>query len=275
MRYLKYFSILIFSMLLVTSCFEDGPNLEDNALGNNVAGFANASQVCAGIADGVSTYTFKLKVKVTGPTMMDLTEDVTMTFGANDASTAISGTHYSITNSSVTLSAANNYLGEVEFTMLTAGIEAPLDESPVLVLEVTDATGPSNVVNSGKLMNVTLNYACFSNLAGTYDVETLRGDGGLRYWTETIKEIGIGTYLTQYVGTWDPPLNSSGYGFVFNDVCDVLTIPDQDLADMYSNDVRMLEAGTVDDETGVLEMSYTIEFSDGPFSYESTYTPAK
>lgn len=274
MRYLKYFSILIFSMLVLTSCFEEGPNLEENALGSNVAGFANSSENLAGIADNSSEYTFNIKVKVTGPTSMDLTEDVVLTFGASAASTAIEGTHFRLDNPTVTLTKANNYLGEISVTMLTLGIEAPLAVTPVLVLEATQVSGPANVVPSGKTVACNLSYACFSNLSGVYAVTVLRDGGEINPYSSdvTITETGIGEYRTNKVGHWDDIGGTPGY--TFYDVCDVLTVPGQNLVELYSNWVHgdESEIGSHDPETGILHTVYKIT-SSWESEYDNTYVP--
>lgn len=264
-------------MFLLSSCFEDTFDLSQNAAGNNVAGFANASEILAGVADNVSEYTFDLKVKLTGPTVMDLTSDVTVTFGASDASTAIEGTHFRLDNPTITLSAANNYLGYLTVTMLTVGIEAPLDESPMLVLEATQATGAENVVPSGKTVSCTMNYACFSNLSGNYAENLIwtNYDGSIDTYDRavTITETGVGEYRTSHVGGWGI-LGVGTEGFTFYDVCDVLSIPAQNLVDYYANMVTGEEPGSVEAD-GSLLMKYSVCYAGNCRYADATYTPAK
>ena len=110
-------------------------------------------------------------MKVMGPTYRDISGDITITVAADaEASTAIEGTHFRLDASSITVSPGNNLLGLFTVTMLTDGIVTPLDKSPVLVLNVTAASGDPNVINSGKPISLTLNYACPSFLEETYDV---------------------------------------------------------------------------------------------------------
>lgn len=123
MKKIKYFLFLILSMSLLTSCFDDNTGLELNDKGSNVAGFANARENIANIANG-SEYPFELKMKVAGPTVTDLTNPVTVTYAATAASTAIEGVHYRIDDASTILSKDNNYLGFAHVVMLTDGIEA-------------------------------------------------------------------------------------------------------------------------------------------------------
>lgn len=272
MRTLKYLFLIAISMTVMTSCFEDS-DLDLNDQGYNVAGFENTTTTLPAIADG-EEYDFEIKVKLIGPTVTEVTSDITFEVEVVEGTTAVEGTHYRIDDPNVTLSKANDYLGTVTVTMLTEGIETPLETLPVLRLGTKNVSGDDNVVETGKPVRITLAYACPSFLAGTYDVVTTRGDGGVSTWTETITEIGIGEYLTQRVGTWNPPLNPD-YGFVFTDVCNVITVPTQGLADMYSNEVWSHEPGSVNPETGVITINYTIWFAAGNVTYSSVYTPVK
>ena len=79
-----------------------------------------------------------------------------------------------------------------------------LQRHPVLVLKAVSATGDPNVTNNGKPINITLNYGCFSDLAGEYDVHTvitrtISGAISQYDWTETITQTGVGEYRTTVV----------------------------------------------------------------------------
>ncbi len=264
--------LIIFGIVSLPSCLvEDEVPAGDNDKGPNLAGFEKTRTTLAGIADGTA-YDFDIKVNVIGPTSMDLTNDVTLSIEADPASTAIEGTHYQIDNPTVTLTSDNNYLGFIGLTMLTEGVETPLEEAPVLILNVKSATGDENVINNGKPIEITFNFACFSSFEGEYSVVTTSSSGTVREWQETITKIGTEEYLTQRVGTWNPPLNPD-YGFVFTNACNVLTVPNQGLADMYSNDVYSHSAGSYDPETGVITIYYTIWFEAGDNTYTAVYTP--
>ncbi len=252
----------------MTSCFDDETGLELNDEGNNVAGFTNTTENVSKISSG-EEYQIELQMKVSGPTILDLTSDITVSYAATDASTAIEGVHYRIDNPTTTLTKANNYLGYGSIVMLTEGIDAPLDgPSPILVLQATTTSGDGTVVASGKPVSVTLNYACDSNLDGTY-TETQE------YWragafvssttrTVTFTKTGVGEYRTSEVGHWSQA--SLGYtpGFTFYDVCGAITIPGQNLVDAYGNwVVGVAGASSVDDITGDIYMEYEIEYPEG------------
>ena len=280
MKNIKYLFVLFFSTLTFVSCFDDETGLELNDEGPNVAGFTNTIESISRIASG-DQYQIELKMKVEGPSTSELTDDVTVTYAATEASTAIEGVHYILTNPTATLTKANNYLGWGGFTMLTAGIDAPLaGPSPILVLQATTTTGDGTVVANGKPVKITLNYACFSNLAGTYTETTQYYRLGVFQSTVTrqveIEQTSEGTYRTSEVGHWTQADLGYTPGFTFYDICDTIDIPGQNLVDAYSNWVEGVPgASSVDPDTGIITMEYTIVVppATSDRTYYSTYVP--
>lgn len=267
MKNIKYLILLFLSMSLVTACFDDSEDFDLNGDGPNLAGFTNAREVVSNVADG-SEYPFTVKMKVAGPTVTELTNDVTVTFEALPTSTAKAGIHYKIVTPTTTLKKSSNYLGFANVVMLTAGINAPLSgPSPVLILRAKATTGDGTVLASGKPVEITLNYACDSKLAGTYKETT-------EYWrygalqsvvnrTVTFTKTGVGEFRTSDVGHWTQAQLGGTPGFTFYDVCGVITIPGQNLVDLYSNWVEGVAGkSSVDPVTGDITMEYTIVTSD-------------
>jgi hypothetical protein len=272
MRKLKYLLILVLSIGLFNSCLvDDETPYDDNDTGFNLATFELGKTMVSGIADGTE-YVFPMKIKIVGPTLKDLKSDISVTVAVDESSTAIDGTHFRIDQPTVALNASNNYLNVVNVTMTTTGIITPLAKNPVLVLKVVSATGDANVTNTAKKLEIDMNFACYSEFEGVYTVVTTSSSGALRNWTETITKTGVEEYLTQRVGTWNPPLNPD-YGFVFNNACNVITVPLQGLADMYSNEVWSHKPGEANPDNGVLTIYYTIAFADGDVTYTAIFTP--
>lgn len=278
MKNIKYLLLLMLSISTLTSCVDDGEDLSANAEGSNVAGFTNARENISNIANG-DEYTFALKMKVAGPTVMDLTNPITVTYAATAASTAIEGVHYRIDDASTILSKDNNYLGFASVVMLTDGIDAPLaGPSPVLVLIATATTGDGTVVASGKPVTVTLNYACDSNLDGAYTetIDYTRKGVFQNTTTRTVSftKTGVGEYRTSHVGHWAPSALGGTPGFTFYDVCGIITIPGQNLVDLYSNwVVGVAGASSIDPVTGIITMDYAVESPQGTPDrvYHATY----
>lgn len=284
MKTFKYILILIISIGALNSCLVDQTTSYDlNDDGPNLAGFTDTRFMVSNIADG-SEYDIPVKVKVKGPTSMNLTSDITLTIapdveamnsateGSASLTPAIEGTHFRIDDPTIVLSASDNYLGIIHVTMLTEGIATPLPKNPLLMLKTVSATGDSNVLNNGKDVEITLNFACYSEMQGWYHVTHTSETGSVFERDEEIVKVGTEQYLTASVGTWGfSPFTD--YGFIFDNACNVLSVPNQYLANYYSNDVWSHKPGEYNPDTGVITIYYTIWFSAGNRTYTAVYVP--
>ncbi len=271
MKKIKFIPIILLGFLFTLSC-EENNIISDVENSTNLVGFEVVNTSVTEIADG-SEYAVQLKMKVFGPSQRDLTSDITVTVGVDESSSAVDGTHFRIDNNSITFKKSENYLNLFEFTMLTEGIMTPLESSPVLVLKATGASGDSKVMNSGKAINVTLNYACPSDLQGSYTCTMIRDGGAPVVYTDNITKTGVGTFRTSEVGHWIGGLGVGTPGYTFTDVCGVINVPQQDLVDYYGNQVQGTMPGTVDEETGVLHIVYSISSDAWSSVYDCTYVP--
>lgn len=255
MKKLKYILIFILSIGLLNSCLIDDGTTHDNYdQGPNLAGFTTSSTFASAVADG-NEYTFEINMWLEGPTSMDVTGDITVTVAVDESSTAIEGTHFMLDNNTITLKESNDHLGILTFTMLTDGIAAPLAETPVLILEVIEASGAKNVIPNGKKISIDLNYLCYSNLAGTY-LDDNYGD------IVTITELSPGFYECDYVTYF-----SSRYSWRFTDVCNDLTYAGGQLTDW---GYELTGSGTADPANGIIVFTISM---DGYFTdYTMTLT---
>ena len=281
MKTLKYIFLLVLIVVTGNSCFDDEALYEKNDDGPNLAGFRDATTTLGAVADG-QVYPYVLPMKVFGPTAVDIKAPITATVVVDESSTAIEGTHFRLDNPQITFDPNNNLLNNFTFTILSEGIEAPLDEAPVAVLRVTNVSGASNVMESGKTIKITINYGCDSQLEGLYSAVVTRTnyDGVVTTYDayeDAIVKTNIGEYHTSFVGHYIPTNGGGlgvGYeGFWFTDVCNVLSVPLQSLANYYSNEVSGTDFGSVDPETGVITLKYQITFAAGIRTYVTVYTP--
>lgn len=277
MKTLKYILILVLSLGALNSCLVDQTTRYDaNDDGPNLAGFADTRTAFGFVANG-DEYVFTVRMKLIGPTSMDVTDDVVVTIDSDPTSTAVKGVHFRLDQPSITLKKADNYLGLIPITILTEGIIAPLAKAPILVLKVVSATGAENVLNNGKKIEITLNYGCFSNLAGTYNAHLIRTNPDnstvVYNYVDVITQTGVGEYRTTEVAHYIGGLGVGTPGYTFVDVCNVVTVPNQYLLDYYSNEVFGHLPGSVDPATGVIKTFYTVTFAAGNRTYETTYTP--
>ncbi len=276
MKTLKYILILFFSLGALNSCLVDDTTRYDlNDDGPNLAGFTDARTAFSFVSDG-NEYDFTVKVKLIGPTSMDVTEDIVLTIDSDESSTAIKNTHFVLPQPTITLKKSDNYLGVIPVKILTDGIIAPLATAPKLVLKAVSATGAENVINNGKKLEITLNYGCFSNLAGLYTltiqrVSTLGVPSTIVRTDEVITQTGVGTYRTTYAGHWTPGQLGGTPGFTFTDVCNVLNVPEQNLVDLYSNIVEGTALGSVNPETGDIYIEYSVCYAGACNFYKATY----
>lgn len=277
MKTLKYILILVFSLGALNSCLVDDTARYDlNDDGPNLAGFADTRTAFSFVSDG-NEYVFTVRVKLVGPTSMDVTDDIVLTIGSDASSTAIENTHFRLEQTTITLKKSDNYLGVLPIRILTAGIAAPLEETPVLVLNVVSATGAETVINNGKKLEITLNYGCFSDLAGLYRltierVNSLGVPSTIVRNDEVITQTGVGTYRTTYVGHWTLEEIAPGNpGFTFTDVCNDLSVPEQKLANLYPNIVKGTAPGSVDPVTGNIYIEYSVCYDGACNFYKLTY----
>jgi hypothetical protein len=162
--------------------------------------------------------------------------------------------------------------------MLTQGIVAPLETAPILVLKVLSATGTDNVINNAKPLKITFNYLCFSNLARNYNVNVryVRAASNIDQtitYTDAITQTGSGEYRTTRVGHWTTGDLGGTPGFTFLDVCNQISIPAQNLVDLYSNIVEgVVGESSVNPTTGVITMQFTVT-GGNLRQYFVTYTP--
>jgi hypothetical protein len=264
MKTIKYILMLVLVIGTASSCLIDNEtSFDDNDKGSNLAGFTTSSTSLAAVADG-NEYSYTLPMKVFGPTIRDVKSTVTATVAVDPSSTAVEGVNFRLDSPTITFLPGNNLLTNFPITILTEGIMAPVDEAPVIVLKVTDVTGASNVVGNGKPIAITINYGCYSDLAGDYDVtititRTISGAVTTSTYTDKVTKTGLGEYRTDYVGPYAPgDLAPGDNGFTFLDVCNELTVPEQNLGNYYSNIVSGDAIGISDPVAGTLHFEYTI-----------------
>lgn len=273
MKRVLYILFIALGVVIATSCSESEDGLiEQIESGNNLISFFDDNISYGAVADG-EEYQVEFEVFIQGPTTQDASGDVTVTLGVDPSSTAVEGTHFRLDEKSVVLKESDDYRGIMAVTMLTDGIQTPLDVSPELVLKMESVTGADKVIATGKTQKITLDYACPSFLAGSYTVAISYEGVTDTYTDEVLVEVGIGVYQGTYVAKWGDLGVSTGYGIEFKEVCGITTVPTQNLAGYYSNDVHGTQAGSVDPETGVITIYYFADSGSGAYNYTAVYTP--
>ena len=150
------------------------------------------------------------------------------------------------------------------------------------VAHLTDGT--TQHLNLG---NTTVTVSCGSFLSGDYRNVTTRVDNGTvyTYTNDIVTKVGDGTYTTTYIGnyyctgqtpgdsgnTFNLPAGTSA-GYTFTDVCTVIGLGTQNLASVYSNEVRQSAAqkanSFVNPVTGVITIYYSVFFTSNTVERE-------
>lgn len=245
----------------LSSCIEDDAPEDAFGQGPNLVSFRDKNTNFTAVATG-EEYVKTIPMKIVGPSIDNISGPVTATISVDPSSTAEEGVHFRLDQKTITFSSENDYLNLFPVTMLSEGIDPPLAEDPVLVLNISDATGDGNVIANGTKMTIRLLYLCNSQLEGTYEVTgPYYRDGvfqGIVNYSDVLRKTGEGEYRGTKVGHWGD-LGVGNPGFTFLDVCDNITIPEQNLVDYYANIVEGVPGKSfVNPENGNLYMEYTI-----------------
>jgi len=288
MKTLKYILILLLALGTFHSCLVDDETKYDmNDSGFNLVTFERITANLTGLANG-DEYTFKVKVKIVGPTISDLSSDITATFSADASSTATDGTHYRIDNPTVVLSASNNYLGLLEITLVTAGNNPPPEGtpefdayvSPSLVLNIV-ATGDPTVVGSGKSGVLALNFTPPNPYAGDYIAHIIYRHPAVGTYPDNINvEEDNAKTLAAVTGR----KCETGFAVWFDtDLCWITVNVDNsirfDVGDTWPYDVKLgdpfdaTKISHFDPATGIIYLYYHYEGDGGYRIFWETFTP--
>lgn len=278
MKNIKLLFIALASSLLTVSCLVDDEKAQletDFASTSYVVGFLDNTSNTDFLTDG-STQVFKQPVDLIAAGVYGNTTPTDVTFSVDASSTAVAGTDYDFVNAgnSATIE-ANRELGTIDINVYTGNID--VDNPKILVLNLV-STSNGVIGSTYETVTITFSGICVSDVAGTFDIVSVRSDGDTRnFFGEVITEIGPGTYLTQSTGQFSaqpggfdlmaPPNNASRNGFVFTENCGVVTIASQPLGDTFGGN-PVSGTGTVDG-SGNMVLNITVGNFD---SFTVTYT---
>ncbi|WP_146608963.1 hypothetical protein [Gelidibacter algens] len=280
MKNTKILALLTIMALSISSCIIDD-DAQVFSEGPHVLLFPSSQVTGFFLNDNSDDYTFTVPLKITGGDGFPLDAELNATFEVDASSTAEQGVDFDLTNSSgsVIIEAGSTF-ANLPIVVHSGALDP--DNPTTVVLNITGGTSTSSneIVASGNKgkITITLQATCSSDLEGVYQLAVTSSSGGSNFHPmEVITEIEEGTYLTTQSGTWNAGVLNGGVreGFIFKEVCGKLIIEQQYLAGIYSNLLEGITVlGTVDPETGDLQMVYTIGFDDNTTfnTYTATYT---
>jgi hypothetical protein len=290
--------LLLLLVVSVSSC-DVGDDEELNyGNGSYIAQFPFATKTGFFLKDDAVIYDYEVPVQVVGGNGLALTTDTTINYELDTAaSTAVLGTNFDFVDAGGVLTVpANSAFATIKLKVYSGTLDD--QNPPIVVLKLTNADAGSTAIatsgNKGSVA-VTLQGTCVSALSGNYSSVTTRitpAGGPYNAPLDIVSELEAGTYRSSFVGNYfipgyTPPgtgawaaLDPSGTpGFTFKEVCGRVAVETQQLASIYSNQIRQtpaqFSASSVNQATGVLTISYSIFFTNNTVErpFVTVYTP--
>lgn len=263
--------------LLSTSCLVDDEDktLDDMSNTPYAIGFINTAPAISYFED-LGTVDEQVIIDVIGGQDGGAAEsNLTVQYEVNSESTAQEGVEFNFasTKGTVVIPEGEKF-GTIDLDVITGNFNP--DEATTLILDITSV--PENSAIVAKQSQIVISFVgCLSNLGDfDYMVTTVNTGSGSNQQNdiESLTTIDVNTFRTESTGPYGAAAGSivppaSYNGFNFTDVCGVITIPEQSLGGYYSN--LVYGEGTVDPQTGNIQVTYTIEFASGNNVYSSTF----
>ena len=262
-------SLFVFSIFITSCTLNDESTIDGHDLTNSVkiVGWGK-TKITESYFENLGVIDKNYTVNVLGggdgsPTTQDITVNLSVN---NDETTAVNG-EYVLTATTITIPAGDSF-GNLPIGIDTANFST--SDPTKLVLDITASIDGVTVSDFADKLVVNF-VGCQSEIANYQYMVTIVREDGATYGPalESITMEDVNNFLTYSVGSWSSPLNP-GHGIRFEDICGELTIPDQQLADMYSNSVKGITTSQLD-EDGSFELKYTIDFSSGGLKHTATY----
>lgn len=290
MNNFKKITLALFSIVLLFSCVKD--DVEDFKSGAHIVGFKKSESSYIYTSADVNPVQITEPIDLIGGSNGTTSDsNIAIQFSVDASSTALQGTDYTIdiTGNQITIPAGSDF---VLLPIIINPTVLPGNTPKTIVINLTQvASNNATISDSNKQITITI-AKCESALAGDYSLQVTRVDNGTVYnfSSETITATGIlGEYITSSTGYFGDlalggldDLTDDGAprnGFVFNDICQSISIPDQFLGDYFGNDVfgnpNETNEVTLDPITGVvtsITMTYTVQFNAGPRKFRAVYT---
>lgn len=304
-------NLFLFLLVVSVASCDVGKDEELNyGNGAYVTQFPFATKTGFFLKDDAATYDFTLPIELVGGNGLAIDKDITITFDVDTTTlaapippatvglpinTAVEGVNYDFVGSKTLTIPAGSTFASIPLKIYSGTLDDT--NPPVILLKLTSVSADGvAVVTSGNKgsVAVTLQGTCTSDLAGNYSNSTVRVSPAGGPYTATMdvfSELSAGTYRTSFIGNYyipgTPPtagawsaLDPSGTpGYTFKEVCGRVRVEDQQLAAIYSNNVKQSNAqyaaSSVNQTTGVITVEYSIFFTSNTVerTFRSTYTP--
>lgn len=270
----KLILLLVLSVTYI-SCTSDDVKTFDNS--PYIVGFTKATDVRSYVATGDIV---PLDVPITligGQQGQTVGNDVTITYALDASSTAVAGNEFDFVNATNDVVLPQGVTSTIiPLVINTGNLETGAANATTIVLDITTVVSNESVVIGSQYskITITLNGLCYSHCQATYQLTTTRVLTGAVYNLpdEVVSEVSAGTYLTSSTGPYNTrglisagaQLASSTPGFIFSEVCGLITLQTQQLAGVYSNIVTQSSAQAAASskaENGDMIIEYSVWFT--------------
>lgn len=277
MKNIKKICILFVLPLLCVSCLVDDET--ETGLENNpyIVGFSSAVAAENYFADEGVVPAF-YKINILGGTQGQVpTQDITISYTIDTAaSTAVEGQEFDfVSNTGNVVIPAGSTFTDFPLNINTGGFDSNVPTILRLILTATNDDG-SVVSSLHDTLDITF-VGCQADLDQyTYNVVTTRltDNATVNNQAENIALTSVNNFRSETVGQYGPGAASGDIGgengYDFSVICGAVTVPSQNLVNLYSNQV--FGSGSVDPVTGTITNVYTITFAAGNRQYRSVYT---
>lgn len=239
MKKIKLLLLLaIISSSAMVSCVDD--DVKTYTDGSRIVGFKNtdASYIFTS-ADTDPVTQFEPIDLIGGANGTASDTPIVIKYEVDPASTAIEGTEFNFADASrqVTIAPGADF-AKLEYTVIPTNLTSNITKT--LILHLTEVTSANGVILEEQKTVTILIAKCESDLAGAYNLTVTREDNNAVYsfLGEIITSTGTtGEYVTSSSGPYGNGALSPAPrdGFIFSDVCQSISIPEQNLGDYYSN----------------------------------------
>ena len=270
----KLILLLVLSATYI-SCTSDDAKTFDNS--PYIVGFSKATDVRSYVATG-DIVPLDVPINLIGGQQgQTVGNDVTITYALNASSTAVAGNEFDFVNATNNVVLPQGVTSTIiPLVINTGNLETGAENATTIVLDITTVVSNESVVIGAQYskITITLNGLCYSHCQATYQLTTTRVLTGAVYNLpdEVVSEVSAGTYLTSSTGPYNTrglisagaQLASSTPGFIFSEVCGLITLQTQQLAGVYSNIVTQSPAQAAASskaENGDLIIEYSVWFT--------------
>lgn len=277
----KLLSLLVIAAAAV-ACTEDDLGSDVYTSGPKIVGFGTSFESVAYFEDeGTVQRDFAVNLIGLGNGQVS-DQPITVNYEiVADQTTATEGQEFDFVDSSgsITIPAGSDF-GVFPLAINTGSFSQT--EKTQLVIKLTTASDGTVVGQQQSTLRVVF-VGCQSQLQGEYTLQVVRQDGFVRnYPAETIipymenGEVVRNTFHTESSGTYlQGQFAVPDQGFNFVDICGEITVPEQNLANYYSNLLRGISSDGIDGhviDENQFELTYEITFAAGNQTYTGTYT---